>query len=300
MKTGMTVFGAAAILLSMILLGGCGQGKYTPKANEELYGTWINRSYTGKFSPPNDYHPQKEVIDSNGYHIFRFVDDPGQYFVGAETITNRWTDSEGNIWYKTYKRSFFDENGKTTVPHFLYKLSKSATVRESVFAIRDTYTPGAFPSKIDPKDSSYLAYERAKKYGKLYLREYQAKSADEAAIIDMLAQYEAAFNSHDLQKFLSFFTKDATYMPCGSGYMTFPAASQDSKDRITRNFGSFVFETYYDPVITVKGNKADVKLLLESGSWLADYAFTLRKGTPGWQVFATAYTHDHLKEGGSL
>ena len=49
------------------------------------------------------------------------------------------------------------------MPHFLYKLSKSATVRESVYASRDTYTPSAFPAKIDPKDPSYLVYNRAEK-----------------------------------------------------------------------------------------------------------------------------------------
>jgi hypothetical protein len=164
MKTGTMLLSSCVVLAALILLGSCAPGKYTPKANEELYGTWINKSYGGHYDPlPSRGDPQKEVIDSDGYHVFRFVDDPGQYFVGAETIISKWTDSEGNIWYKTYKGAWSDVNGKTKVPHFLYKLSKSATVRECVYAIRDTYTPSAFPTKIDPKDPSYLLYNRATK-----------------------------------------------------------------------------------------------------------------------------------------
>ena len=162
MKRHVMILGTLLCFLALVFLGGCGPAKYTPKANEELYGTWINKSYDGRYDP-SDNHPQKEVIDSNGYHVFRLVDDFAVNFVGAETITGKWTDSEGNIWYKTYKGAWSDNEGKSIVPHFLYKLSKSATVRECVYAIRHTYTPSAFPTKIDPNDPSYLIYTRATK-----------------------------------------------------------------------------------------------------------------------------------------
>jgi hypothetical protein len=160
MKKHVLILGTLVCLVVLPLLGGCGPAKYTPKANEELYGIWINQSYSGQYNPTKN-DPQKEVIDSSGYHVFRLVDDSAQYWTGAETITSKWTDSEGNIWYKTYKGAWTDSESKPIVPHFLYKLSKSATVRESVFATRDTYTPSAFPTKLDPKDSSYLVYTRA-------------------------------------------------------------------------------------------------------------------------------------------
>jgi len=150
-------------VLLVMLVQSCAPAKYTPKANEELYGTWINKGYSGHYARDVD-HAQKEVIDSTGYQAFRFVDDVGKYWVGAETITSKWTDSEGNIWYKTYKGvRDWDDGMKPEVPHFLYKLSKSATVRESVYAVRDIYTPSAFPTKIDPKDASYRVYNRAEK-----------------------------------------------------------------------------------------------------------------------------------------
>jgi len=134
--------------------------KYTPKPNEELYGTWINKTYSGHYAP-GDVHPQKELLDSAGYTVFRLTDDFAKYWTGPEQIVGRWTDSEGNIWYKTHKFNWSDGK-KDVAAHLLYKLSKSATVRESVFVIRDTYNPDAFPKKIDPKDTSYTIYNRAK------------------------------------------------------------------------------------------------------------------------------------------
>ena len=133
-----------------------------------------------------------------------------------------------------------------------------------------------------------------KKYGKLYLREYQAKDADEAAILDTLIQYEKAFNSHDLEKLDSFFEKDAIYHPCGIDNK-YPISSGDCQKRLKVNFAVFRFETYYDPEISVSGNEAAVKLLLETGNYLADYSFSLRKESQGWLVASADYTNDHYK-----
>jgi hypothetical protein len=133
-----------------------------------------------------------------------------------------------------------------------------------------------------------------KKYGKLYLREYQAKDADEAAILDTLIQYEKAFNSHDLEKLDLFFEKDAVYHPCGISNK-YPISSGDCQKRLKVNFALYRFETYYDPEISVNGSEAVVKLLLETGSYLADYTFSLKKESQGWLVAAADYTNDHDK-----
>jgi ketosteroid isomerase-like protein len=137
--------------------------------------------------------------------------------------------------------------------------------------------------------------DTGKKYGRLYLTEYQVKTADEAKILDTLIKYEDAFNSHDLQKFLSCFAKDAVYMPCGTDYTKYPIGSQDCQDIIVRNFDTFKFETYYDPKISVSVSKAVVKLLLETGEYLADYTFALRREGQGWLVSETNYQNDHGK-----
>ena len=137
-----------------------------------------------------------------------------------------------------------------------------------------------------------LVSAEGKKYGKLYLREYQARNADEASILDTLIQYEKAFNSHDLEKLDSFFEKDAVYHPCGIDNK-YPISSGDCQKRLKVNFAIFRFETYYDPEISVNGDEAVAKLLLETGSYLADYTFSLRREGQGGLIAAADYTNDH-------
>ena len=158
MRTRWILVAVAAGAAALVLLQGCGQAKYAPKLNEELYGTWVNTTYSGK-SEPGAYLPQKEVIDSNGYSIYRFADDFAKYFVGSEQIVSKWTDSEGNIWYKTYR---LGNNGeKAEVLHLPYRVGKSGAVQESEFAVMPKYSPGSFPTKIEPKDPTYRTYNRA-------------------------------------------------------------------------------------------------------------------------------------------
>jgi hypothetical protein len=139
-----------------------------------------------------------------------------------------------------------------------------------------------------------IVAQQGKKYGKLYLKEYKAKTPDEAAIIKLLIQYQDAWNSHDIQKFISLFAKGGTYMPC-STYTTYPIASQKCQDATKTNFGTLKFETYYDPLISVNGDKAVVKALIETGAYLADYTFTLQRNGKDWLVQDARYANDHYK-----
>jgi len=145
--------------VALVLLGACGPGKYMPKPNEELYGAWTNDNYSGKISP-DTYLPQKEVIDSSGYGAYRFISDNAPFWKGPENIDSKWTDSEGNVWYKAYSGHATDQSA--IVFQSLYKLSKSSSIRESVYIVCPKYTPGSYPAKIDPKDPSYSIYSRAK------------------------------------------------------------------------------------------------------------------------------------------
>ena len=141
---------------------------------------------------------------------------------------------------------------------------------------------------------SPIAAQQGKKYGKLYLKEYQPRSADEKAIVDVLLQYEQAFNSHDLQKLTSFFVKDAVYHPCGID-AKYPIASSDCQKRLKVNFTLFRFETYYDPEISVNGDTATANFLLETGDYLADYTFSLKRDGQSWLISAADYVNDRDK-----
>jgi ketosteroid isomerase-like protein len=136
--------------------------------------------------------------------------------------------------------------------------------------------------------------QQGKKYGKLYLKEYQAKTDDEIAIIDTLMQYEAAFNAHDLEKFVSLFIEDGVYRPCGT--VAQPVASKACQDVLKYNFTAYKFETYYDPVISIEGNTATVKLLIETGNYLGDYTVWMRKVGEVWLISKNDYTNTRWKD----
>jgi hypothetical protein len=143
--------------------------------------------------------------------------------------------------------------------------------------------------------SGFDAPEQAvKKYGSLLLREYRPKTPDEAGILATLTQVEAAFTSHDLQKFVSLFAMDAVYHPCGVS-AKFPIESKHCRDMIEYNFGLLKFERYYDPRISVDGRRAVVKILLETGGFLADYTFVLARQDRGWMVSETDYANVRWK-----
>ena len=159
---GRMFLGVLACLLASVLLGGCGPGKYVEKANEELYGTWTNESYSGVISEGN-YTPQKTVTTSGMYSDYRMLTDHGPGFMGKEEVASKWKDSEGNIWYRINISGSTGDN--TFKLQSLQKLSKAATVREFVTMEVGAFSPTSYPTKVDPSDPSYRIYYRAKESG---------------------------------------------------------------------------------------------------------------------------------------
>jgi hypothetical protein len=121
-------------------------GFYVPRKNEEIYGIWINTTYTGWT------YAQKWVIyDWGGYERYSKATDE-TFVIGAYIIVDRWTDSEGNIWYKTYVHE-----RNEWIPVFeLNKISKAGAVLEYVIAFDD------FPTadNMNSKNPYYRIYYR--------------------------------------------------------------------------------------------------------------------------------------------
>jgi hypothetical protein len=159
MRARITLVWPAVILLIMLLLGGCGPGKYKPKPDEELYGTWTNEKY-GIMTTSN-YSPQKEIIDASGYTAYQTISDHNPSQKGPLTIAARWKDSEGNIWYKTFGTA---STGDSVLRlQALHKLSKSGTVRECMNFWFLESNPNSYPATIDPARPEYRIYYRGDK-----------------------------------------------------------------------------------------------------------------------------------------
>jgi hypothetical protein len=146
MKTRMMLCYMPVMLVFLIQIGGWSQGKYVPTPNEEMNGVWINAKAD----------IQKHVNTSDGWKMYVNISDSVPWDVGTGGIDSKWTDSEGNIWYKSFG---IDQNGDKHQE--LDKLSKSGTVWESVFREVDQFDPKYYPTKIDPMDPNYGIYLRS-------------------------------------------------------------------------------------------------------------------------------------------
>ncbi len=123
-------------------------GFYVPKPFEEICGTWINTTY----SPT--YYAQKFILYDWGFWEAwdNAASTSPSTYPGTYILVAKWTDTEGNIWYKEYVRERHGMN-----PTFeLDKISKDGTVWEFVFAYND------FPKAdaMNPKNPYYRIYYR--------------------------------------------------------------------------------------------------------------------------------------------
>ncbi len=97
------------------------------KPFEELYGTWVNTDYNAvsgvaakKTFAPDETWANYKRIDTNVWQSGKF------------TITHRWRDHEGNIWYKLVAL-----HPRTGNYYFLAKVTNSGTTSECASSIFD-------------------------------------------------------------------------------------------------------------------------------------------------------------------
>ena len=122
-----------------------GGKEYKPKETEELYGSWTHSDYY------KEGKQEKIEYDADGTRlvlIFEKDSEPLEEYL--YTITDKWTDKEGNIWYKVMQIT-----PKTNFTFYLLiKISNSETVYEEVRDATD------YPTEIDVNHRNYVIYYR--------------------------------------------------------------------------------------------------------------------------------------------
>lgn len=153
MKTRWIPLALSVLTCSALLVGGCSPGKYVAKANEEIYGTWTNE----------DSAQQKLVISPSGWLIYAYKDDASEIWGGTGQIMQKWTDSQGAVWYKTFSTITSGYGGSRGArSQSLYRLTKGGTVLETQEAVVADYDQKQFPAKIDSSDrDNYRMYFRS-------------------------------------------------------------------------------------------------------------------------------------------
>jgi hypothetical protein len=108
---------------------------------EEYWGTWVNREYDAYPSKPAMF-----ILTPDGkFAEYGKESDAGPLFTGTITIKEKWTDSEGNIWYKVaFSPDFF-----AITVYRLMKLSNSGKTLEEI------WSPSQVPTEIDPNSPNY-------------------------------------------------------------------------------------------------------------------------------------------------
>jgi hypothetical protein len=131
-------------LAVLFIAGSCATLKkpYIPKENEECYGTWINPEYNNSIR----LVAAKDVYAPDGtWHSYMSVTDSQSSAKGWFKILKKWTDSEGNIWY----RIDFNDPGVEIIRHQLTKISNSGNTMESVFSAVE------HPKELDKDNINY-------------------------------------------------------------------------------------------------------------------------------------------------
>jgi hypothetical protein len=154
MRTKMLVYVLVFLVAALAGVGSFANDKekygfYVPKPNEEIFGTWVNKEYSGT----RLVHPQKLVFRFWGYEEeYTNIADNNSSYQDTFILVDKWTDSEGNIWYKVY-----EQNGQMKYGWFsLVKISKGRTVFEYIF---NSY-PLMWPKEADmnPDNPQYRIY----------------------------------------------------------------------------------------------------------------------------------------------
>lgn len=147
MKTRLLGLGLLVSSLFLILLAGCAKDVWT--------GKWTNEKG----------YPQKIVCTTGHWKHYSSLSDTTPLREGVGKSPARWTDSDGNIWYKSFA-TVTEGDGKGYKFVELDKFSKQATVWEYTWQPYYGNTdpaPETYPSKIDPTDTGhYGIYYRAK------------------------------------------------------------------------------------------------------------------------------------------
>jgi hypothetical protein len=157
MKTRILITSVILIFTVLVFIGNyaIGEDEYVLTENEEIYSTWVNTSYrpgTGEGSYWA-WKPQKIIYKPDGtiesYSAARDI----AHFTGKYNIIAKWTDSEGNIFYKIITKWGDKTYGQTTLYEF-QMISNSGLTWEYITSLDD------YATEIDPNHPDYHIYYR--------------------------------------------------------------------------------------------------------------------------------------------
>ena len=112
--------------------------------SDEICRTWVNMDYS------SGNPPQKLIFNYDGtFAGYNTKTSNDALNTGMYTITKKWNDSEGNLWYQIKM-----QDPKSETRYKLAKISADGKVLEFICK-SDKY-----PADISPNDTTYCRYSR--------------------------------------------------------------------------------------------------------------------------------------------
>ncbi len=145
MKTKNYILGLILILAVFASIGSCATGakSYKRDFRKDIVGTWVNSDYN-----QNDMITAKVVVKPDNTMELYHSESTTWPSPCTIIIENRWTDSEGNIYYKA------EVTHSIRTVYELWKLNNSKTTWELMWRALDYFT------EIDPNNTYYRIYYR--------------------------------------------------------------------------------------------------------------------------------------------
>lgn len=143
------MLGVVLLFVILILAGiwEIGEQACVGQENEEICGTWLNTEYKGT------RRWQKRIFSPDGtLRAYRYESLLSPDCEGIYTITEKWTDSQQNIWYKI--KTDGKCHGEQVVYYYLIRITDSGKTLELV------YHPVDYHKELDPKHPSYRVLYR--------------------------------------------------------------------------------------------------------------------------------------------
>ena len=135
------------VITVLVIVGSCATGKkaYIPQDSEELYGTWVNEEYDKKGINAKWVLKPDGTLEGYTTSDSKKITETGEFI-----ITDKWTDSEGNIWYKYMKKTLVIGAIKNlNTYYFLIKIHKELDIAEELWSSVD------YPTEFNPDNMRY-------------------------------------------------------------------------------------------------------------------------------------------------
>ena len=112
MDTRKLILCCVGVIAALLLFSSCATKPYVPTEDEPLYGTWANEEYNEESDAGMYiYYPAGRGLS------YGKTTDPEPRYECRFTIEEKWTDKEGNIYYRflaKWARTPYDESLATT------------------------------------------------------------------------------------------------------------------------------------------------------------------------------------------